>query len=172
LASKPVSNPSAHQSISVAGNHSIYLRDSFVWPSFPLTERALLSTKNVVLCKGKTTYVDYIDTTKPLAAQTEIDKLKYQITRINILETSQLELDRHVIHPFVKVHIVDIHTGKYVAKSEAKCVVGLNETMTTVGNKTFTESGIDFIPPFATNCCDLRTEGIARARWNYSIYYK
>jgi len=104
--------------------------------------------------------------------QSEIDKLKNQIVRINIMETSQLELDRHVIHPFVKVHIVDIHTGKYVAKSEAKCVVGLHETLTTVANKAFTESGIDFIPPFATNCCDLRTEGIARARWNYSIIYQ
>jgi len=168
LASKPVSH--GGQGSTGVGNHATYLKDNFVWSSFPFGERAGLGLKNFALCKNQTTFVDHIDTTKPSVVQTEIDKMKDQAVRINILETSQLELDRYVIHPFVKMHIVDIHTGRYVAKSTAKCVVGPNETMTvTTGHKNFAESGIDFIPPFATNCCDLRLEGIARARWNYSI---
>lgn len=168
LASKPVSH--GQSAGGGVGNHATYLKDNFVWSSFPLGERAGLGMKNFALCRNQTTFVDYIDLSKPTVVQSEIDKLRDQAVRINILETSQLELDRYVIHPFVKMHIVDIHTGRYVSKSGTKCVVGLNEAMTvTTGHKNFAESGIDFIPPFATNCCDLRLEGIARARWNYSI---
>lgn len=171
LASKPFIQGQGNQQvgINIGSNHAYYLRDTFIWSSFPLGERTYISMKNLARCKPKSTYVDYIDTEKPITMQSEIDKLRNQAVRINILETSQLELDRYVIHPFVKLHVVDIHTGRYLSKSDQKCVVGLNEGITTMNaQKSFVESGLDYIPPFATNCCDLRVEGIARARWNYS----
>jgi hypothetical protein len=38
------------------------------------------------------------------------------IAQLKIQETSQLETDPNVIHPCVKVHIVDLLTGTYLQK--------------------------------------------------------
>ena len=35
---------------------------------------------------------------------------------LKILETSNLELNPSVVHPFVKIHMVDLYTGKYLEK--------------------------------------------------------
>lgn len=38
--------------------------------------------------------------------------------KIKILETGSLILDPNMIHPFVRIHIVDMNTNKYLAKSK------------------------------------------------------
>ena len=40
--------------------------------------------------------------------------------KIKVKETGSLLLDPNVTHPFVKVHIVDMHTCKYLAKQDQK----------------------------------------------------
>lgn len=35
---------------------------------------------------------------------------------LKILETSNLELNPSVVHPFVRIHVVDLYTGKYLEK--------------------------------------------------------
>ena len=59
---------------------------------------------------------------------------------MKIIGTSVLELDTNVMHPFVKVHIINMITGCYVQKSiiednavynfETNCVIEMKE-----GNK-------------------------------------
>jgi hypothetical protein len=38
--------------------------------------------------------------------------------KLKICETGSLVLDHHMIHPFVRVHIIDMDTYKYLAKSD------------------------------------------------------
>ena len=151
-------------------NHNIYLKDHDIWTSFPLGERVALKSKNFLRWKPQATYVDYILSGKGTPHEYNQQKILKQILRVNILETSQLELDRYVIHPFVRIHVIDMYTGKYIKKVDKERTLGENENMTRVveGGKKFEDDwGVDFIPPFATNCCDLRVEGTARARWNH-----
>jgi jouberin len=149
--------------------HTALLRDKMVWTSFPLKERMASTTLGLITCKSKQTFVDQITTAKPAPNLKELSDAKNRVFKITINETSQLELDPNLMHPYVKVHIVDLASGNYVQKSGQKSVVTLEENITIVDNKmNCTRKEIDYIPPFATNCCDLRIAGNARARWNYS----
>lgn len=151
--------------------HTALLRDKMVWTSFPLKERMASTTMGLLTCKSKQTFVDSITTAKPAPNQKELSEAKNKVFKITINETSQLELDPNLMHPFVKMHIVDLQSGNYVQKSGQKSVVTLDEKITLIDNKmNCTQKDLDYIPPFATNCCDLRIAGNARARWNYSIY--
>lgn len=38
--------------------------------------------------------------------------------KLKIKGTGSLDLDENVLHPFVKVHVVDMSTMKYLAKEE------------------------------------------------------
>jgi hypothetical protein len=40
--------------------------------------------------------------------------------KLSIRNTGILEMDEHVMHPFVRIHIVDLITNKYLAKSNEK----------------------------------------------------
>lgn len=45
---------------------------------------------------------------------------RYQKMAMNlkVIGTGSLELDRFMVHPFVRVHIIDMDTSKYLAKSK------------------------------------------------------
>ncbi len=38
---------------------------------------------------------------------------------LNIKQTGTLLPDSNLLHPFIKIHIIDIATGKYLAKSNS-----------------------------------------------------
>ena len=38
--------------------------------------------------------------------------------KLNVHGTGILEMDQYVLHPFVRIHVIDMHTNKYLAKSE------------------------------------------------------
>ena len=98
----------------------------------------------------------------------DLSVLTGKIFRLNIIETSQLEMDPYILHPFVKVHIVDMNSGKYLKKNGNKSVLSLGENITVIDGSRFSSGGIDFIPPFASDCADLRNTGKARPNWNHS----
>lgn len=100
---------------------------------------------------------------------TLMDKCGY----FNIIDSSNLELDPNVMHPFVKVHIIDMITGNYIEKSSTKPAMSYYETITTFvkTEKKFTLNSCDIIIPFATKCYDLRESGNSRAIWNESPYF-
>jgi hypothetical protein len=65
------------------------------------------------------------------------------------------------MHPFVKIHFVELTTGKYITKHvlddnavynfESNGVIEIKDE-----KKERKSCELEFIPPFATNCCDMR----------------
>lgn len=47
------------------------------------------------------------------------EKYKKMAVKLKVCETGSLVLDENMIHPFVRVHFVDMDTYKYVAKSDS-----------------------------------------------------
>jgi hypothetical protein len=69
-------------------------------------------------------------------------------------------LDPNVTHPFVKVHIVDLKTCKYMAKDPQQPGVCNKEAVSMLDNNgTFTPKSVDFLMPFATKFHDMRLKG-------------
>ena len=97
-----------------------------------------------------------------------------KIMKLAIHCTGLLELDDKVIHPFVKVHIVNMTTGKYLAKTNPSAPAITNKETFTVLQRVdqgcaSKESECDFVPPFATRYCDFRITGENRAEFYESF---
>lgn len=52
--------------------------------------------------------------------------------RVRVKGTGSLDLDEHVLHPFVRVHVVDMATQKYLAKDERVPGMQSRESVTCV----------------------------------------
>lgn len=50
------------------------------------------------------------------AGELQARKREDMAIKIAIKSTGSLELDEHVLHPFVKMHFVDMRTNKYLSK--------------------------------------------------------
>lgn len=91
------------------------------------------------------------------------------------MNTSALEMDTNIMHPFVRVHVVELTTGRYVTKDNVEHNAVYNfETNCYVeekdgGTKEHKSCEMEFIPPFATNCCDMRYTSNSRAVWNEEV---
>jgi hypothetical protein len=143
-----------------------------IWSNFPLSERMLFSLKSFSCRRGtkKQTFVDLLKGLNKQPAEPEASITDGKVVRLTILETSNLVLDPNVLHPFVKVHIVDLEKGTYISKIGNRPAVTNNERITLFSrdSKDFTSSHCDIILPVASNCVDLREMGTARPRWNES----
>lgn len=110
-----------------------------------------------------------------------MDLYKQKVLKLKVIETSNLKADNHVIHPFVRMHLVHLKSGTYLQKSDFQCYGSIkqnsiyqHEDRTVIeakqGIKQRCDSRTaDYIPPFATNPCDLRVLGKARAEWGKEI---
>jgi WD40 repeat protein len=105
-------------------------------------------------------------------AATKFPRARYEgkIMKLAVNCTGLLELDSNVIHPFIKVHFIDIATGKYLAKSRPDdSSISNKENITFIQQNEqdlFVRSNrADFIPPFATRYCDFRVSGENRAEF-------
>jgi len=80
------------------------------------------------------------------------EKYAKQALKIKVLETGSLVLDRRMLHPFVRIHIIDMNTYKYLAKSKPLSAGVANKEsagfMDTYKNHTI--SLTDFILPMST----------------------
>jgi len=87
--------------------------------------------------------------------------------KLSIRNTGILEMDEHVMHPFVRIHIVDLITNKYLAKSNEKVpgVANLeNCSFFSLGGENFENKlpkmiPTDFFLPMSTSMYDLRVKG-------------
>lgn len=97
--------------------------------------------------------------------------------RLEVSGTGILEMDQNVLHPFVRVHIVDLNTNKYLQKSNREMpgiankescnffrvdVDGKDNTETKVAEFT----AVNFLLPFSTRMFDLRVRGNNYCEWN------
>ena len=82
-------------------------------------------------------------------------------------------MTEHVIHPFVKVHIVDLNTHKYLAKND-----NMNPGVTNLescnffkadaskNEKTPYQNSTDFFLPLSSKMYDMRVKGVNFCEWN------
>ena len=98
--------------------------------------------------------------------------MKDRIVKLKVIESSRLQLDPNVMHPFVKVHIVDKNTGCYLkSNGSEESIIYSKEQITYLDeNKKFETCANNSLLPFATNCCDFREEGDSRGVWNESTF--
>jgi len=87
---------------------------------------------------------------------------------IKINKSGPLDLDQFILHPFVKVHIIDLNTYKYLAKRDP-IVPGVfnNETMSYYNSyKTHFECPrVDYYLPMSTTHYDLRPKAENFCSW-------
>lgn len=109
--------------------------------------------------------VDIIKTLPPLfkfEEQFKDEKYHKMAVKLKICETGSLVLDHFMIHPFVRVHILDMDTYKYLAKSDSlKPGVNNKESAAFIDSgKHFTRAITDFMLPISTQMHDLRIKGM------------
>ena len=158
----------------------IDIRADYIWEGFPLSERFWYS----FCCKTKCCS-DYkngdVFTTQCFREKCNIDKklnnLDNKILTLSILKSGTLEIMPMIMHPFVRISIVNLKTGKYIQKSDfgapALCRNENNFTVKHDLNTNHLElstSLLDMIPPFATCPYDLREKGESYAEWNEDFY--
>ena len=156
------------------------IRLDYIWEGFPLSERFWYS----FCCQAKCCS-DYKNgqffTTQCFNEKCPIDKnltnLNKKILSISILKSGTLEIMPMIIHPFVRISIVNLKTGKYIQKSDFSVPAlyrGENYTRMhhneNTGNLDLYRSNLDMIPPFATCPYDLREKGESYAEWNEDFY--
>jgi hypothetical protein len=90
------------------------------------------------------------------------EKYKKMAVKLKICETGSLVLDENMVHPFVRVHFIDMDTYKYLAKSDSlKPGVTNKESAAFIDSgKHFTRALTDFLLPISTQMFDLRIKGM------------
>ena len=157
-----------------------FIKSNFIWEGFPLSERFWYAffcrTKCCSDYKNEEFYL-----TQCLKNKCTIDKklknLNKKLLSISILKTGTLAIIPMILHPFIRISIINLKTGKYLQKSDFSipCISRgeKNFTMsknTQTGHMEFSSSLLDIIPPFATCPYDLRERGESYAEWNEDFY--
>lgn len=88
--------------------------------------------------------------------------------KLKICETGSLVLDHFMVHPFVRVHIIDMDTFKYLAKKDSLQPGVYNKESTSFVDTTkyVSRSITDFLLPLSTQMYDLRIKGMNIAQWD------
>jgi len=138
---------------------------------FPVFERLGASCTNLFSFCSRSTkkYVTRTYTSEHMKTQTQgiYDKLlramqnfREKVLYLKIHDTNGLELDPNVIHPFVRVHFMDLNTQSYILKSSDRNVLGSFEGFGQINaSKEFSSGEAPYVLPFSTPPCDLRVTG-------------
>lgn len=95
--------------------------------------------------------------------------------RLEVSGTGILEMDQNVLHPFVRVHIVDLNTNKYLQKSNREMPGIANKESCNFFRIEFGDNketkvpeftAVNFLLPFSTRMFDLRVRGNNYCEWN------
>lgn len=96
-----------------------------------------------------------------------MDQFHGKVVYLKIYDTGGLELDPHIIHPFVRVHVIDLTKNAYKTKSHGSGVVSYFEKLGQIDQtKKYHSGNCPFIPPFSTPPCDLRDKGENDPHWD------
>ena len=158
----------------------VNIKSNIIWEGFPLSERFWYSFCCQTKCCSDYKNGD-VFTTQCFRQKCTIDKklknLNKKLLSISVIKTGTLEIMPMILHPFVRISIVNLKTGKYIQKSdfnipclsrkEKNFIMNNNKE---VGHMEFSSSVLDIIPPFATCPYDLRERGESYAEWNEDFY--
>lgn len=84
---------------------------------------------------------------------------KYKEIQIKINKSGPLELNQYILHPFVKIHIVDLDTYMYLAKATPLLPAVYNKETSGYYNSFknhFQVNNVDYYLPVSTMHYDLR----------------
>ena len=158
----------------------VNIKSNFIWEGFPLSERFWYSFCCQTKCCSDYKNGD-VFTTQCYRQKCTVDKklknLNKKLLTISVIKTGTLEIIPMIIHPFVRISIVNLQTGKYLQKSdfEVPCISRGEKNFVMnnnieLGHMEFSSSVLDIIPPFATCPYDLREKGESYAEWNEDFY--
>jgi WD40 repeat protein len=90
------------------------------------------------------------------------------ILQVTVRKTDELMPDIRIIHPLVRLHIVDLRTGKPMRKSDAnRAVVAPNE----VGSRSHYQKNVAHILAMQTQLYSLRGKGSFIPRWEEDLIF-
>lgn len=135
---------------------------------FPLGDRLSLA---LCKCSYKLSPIQQMELIPPLFVfeeQFKDPKYRKMALNIKIAKTGSLILDPNMIHPFVRMHIVDMKTCKYLAKSvPSNSGIANKESASFLDNsKRHTSERVDYFLPISTSLFDLRIRGTNLAEWD------
>ena len=87
------------------------------------------------------------------------DEDKFKKIDIKVLKSGPLAMNQYILHPFVKIHIVDLETWKYLAKKDPKEPGVFNRETSAYYNSFkvhFDCQNVEYYLPFWTSHYDLR----------------
>ncbi len=154
------------------------MKQPAIWKGFPLSDRFFYSflcgSKCLTDNKSNQFLIDEIIENK-CGLDERID-FQNKYLSIKVLKTGTFDIEPCIIHPFVRISIVNLRTGKYLQKSdfEVPAILQSEKNLIIQNNSVqnlleFKESMLDFLPPISTNPCDLRIKGESFAEWNEEL---
>lgn len=154
------------------------IKQQAIWKGFPLSDRILYSffcgSKCLTDNKSNLFLIDEMLQNKCTLDERIDFQNKY--LSLKILKTGTFDIEPCIIHPYVKVSIVNLKTGKYLQKAdfEVPAILQHEKNLVIQHNSAqnileFRESALDYLPPVATNPCDLRIKGESYAEWNEEL---
>ena len=167
-------NPSRDQ------ENYVDITNDYIWQGFPISERFWYSFCCKTRCCSDYKNGD-VFTSQCFREKCNIDKkltnLNKKILTLSILKSGTLEIMPMIMHPFVRISIVNLRTGKYIQKSDFSApAISRNENNFIMRHDLNTNhlelstSLLDMIPPFATCPYDLREKGESYAEWNEDFF--
>ena len=160
--------------------HELNMDDVRITSKFSLGNRIKKGLSKVTAC-CKTPYktAAEIRDTAPMFTFEDMfpgHKNKKLALKLDIHGTGILEMDQHVLHPFVRVHIVDLRTNKYLAKvakdqpgvanRESCSFFRIDPNEDNKDHKVPEYTDANFFLPFSTRMFDLRIKGNNFCEWN------
>ena len=156
------------------------IRTNYIWEGFPMSERFWYSFCCKTRCCSDYKNGD-VFTSQCFREKCTVDKkltdLNKKILSLSIIKSGTLEIMPMIMHPFVRISIVNLKTGRYLQKSDFSApAISRNEKNLTMKHDLNTNhlelssSLLDMIPPFATCPYDLREKGESYAEWNEDFY--
>ena len=162
----------------------INIRQDEIWQGFPLGERFWYSLFCKTGCcsdyKNGEVFTDQYSKEPCKIDKNLIPNLDKKIFALSIIKSGTLDIKTMIIHPFVRISIINLKTGKYLQKSEFNkfcepCISRKENNFIMQHNINTNQielqtSVLDIIPPFATCPYDLRDKGESYAEWNEDFY--
>ena len=92
--------------------------------------------------------------------------------KLKVNQTGILEMDENVVHPFVRIHIIDMQTNKWLGKTNILQPGVTNKESLSYfqfdkenNKKEPLRNAVDFFLPMSTKMYDLRVKGVNYCEW-------